>query len=115
MNHPGQLTVPFDPVFSVRGAPVRPILMEKVANKPVKRDILRATYTVNAGVVFCCIISSNDLVMQENAVQLSMIYLFLFFFFTINNILNFNYSIIFISYYLISGVGIVDADLPITK
>ncbi|KAA6387604.1 MAG: hypothetical protein EZS28_016870 [Streblomastix strix] len=70
MNHPGQLTVPFDPVFSVPGAPMRPILMEKVANKPVKRDILRETYTVNDGVVFCCIISSNDLVMQENAVLL---------------------------------------------
>ncbi|KAA6396612.1 MAG: hypothetical protein EZS28_007859 [Streblomastix strix] len=72
-NHSGQVTVPFDPVFTYHGATIRPIVQEKVKLRKageidvVDRRILQAQSTVEGGVIYCDIVWFNDLLLLDNA------------------------------------------------
>ncbi|KAA6393761.1 MAG: hypothetical protein EZS28_010711 [Streblomastix strix] len=70
MIHIGQVTVPFDPVFTVFGAPIRPILLDKAFNKIVKKELSVAQSTFNGGIIFCDMVFFNGQVHQDNAVPI---------------------------------------------
>ncbi|KAA6369782.1 MAG: hypothetical protein EZS28_034690, partial [Streblomastix strix] len=70
MIHIGQVTVPFDPVFTVFGAPIRPILLDKAFNKIVKKELSVAQSTFDGGIIFCDMVFFNGQVHQDNAVPI---------------------------------------------
>ncbi|KAA6402686.1 MAG: hypothetical protein EZS28_001787 [Streblomastix strix] len=68
-NHGGYITVPFDPVFTVPNAPIRPMI-DNVSGKHVDRKLLNAQFTVNAGVAYCGIFFSTDIKLEQNKIPL---------------------------------------------